>query len=208
MNYLYKKIDFNNIEYVGFDMDGTIYDEFEFIVQPYELISNLFVKKDIVFNSMCNRWLEKGSSYNKIFDETYNKYSHILVNVMSKNDFISSSLDIFRNIEPSLKLTNRSKIILEHCKEKYKIFLITDGNNILQKKKFNSLGLNQYFDDSQVVYTDLYSKEYAKPGIKSLELINIIPSQSIFFGDRDKDKNFALSSKMQFVKVYNMIDIQ
>lgn len=208
MNYLYKNIDFNNIDYVGFDMDGTLYDEFEFIVQPYKLIADLFVKKDIVFNSMCSRWLEKGSSYNNIFDETYDKYNHILIKTMSKDDFICSALNIFRNIEPRLKLTNRSKFILDYCKEKYQLFLISDGNKVLQKKKFDSLGLNQYFDDSHVIFTGMYSKEYEKPSIKSLELINIIPSRSIFFGDRDKDRKFALSSKMQFVKVYNMIDLQ
>ena len=38
LNVLYPDIDWSHIKYIGFDLDGTLYDEFEFIVQTYKKI--------------------------------------------------------------------------------------------------------------------------------------------------------------------------
>ena len=40
-------------------MDGTLYDEYEFVIQPYKKISELFFNNEQVFLFLCNRWLEK-----------------------------------------------------------------------------------------------------------------------------------------------------
>ena len=74
MNYLLSNdFEWKNIKSVGFDIDGTLYDEFDFIDQVYEEISEIF--KDYVINikeikiKLLHIWLEKGSSYPYIFKE-------------------------------------------------------------------------------------------------------------------------------------------
>lgn len=206
-NVLFKDLEWENIEYIGFDMDGTLYDEYDFIVQPYEEISKLFKNDLEVFNYMTSRWILKGSSYNRIFDETFELYATNFISGLNKNEFINKSLDIFRNYNPSLSLSQRVKFLLEFYRKDYKLFLVTDGNINLQKKKFEALSLGNYFDNSNVVFTGIDTEKYEKPASKSLELLNIKPQNSIFFGDRIKDKQYAKNLNMQFKMVYNMIEV-
>jgi len=204
LNALYNDIDWNNVTTIGFDMDGTLYDEYDFIYQVYSEINYQFIQNEEALSFMLHRWLEKGSSYPYIFDETYKKFSNI---PLSKDLFIEKSLELFRTYTPSLSLTKRNKYILEYCQNNFDIFLVTDGNKTLQEKKFISLGLTKYFEPNNVILTGKYTPEYHKPSNKSLEFLDLNIAHSVFFGDRDKDETFALSSKMQFQKVYNMIKV-
>lgn len=203
MKYLFNNVGWKEIDYIGFDMDGTLYDEFDFVVQPYSEISKLLSNDSL--NFMKNRWLEKGSSYPFIFDEAFDKFGKDTL--IEKSEFINQSLEIYRNYQPKLKLSNRIETILSYCKKNYKIFLITDGNAILQRKKFQALGLNKYFESDTSIFTGDFSKQYHKPNIGALKILNIEPSKSIFFGDRINDEGFAKNSGMRFQKVYNMIKI-
>ncbi|PHR70030.1 MAG: hypothetical protein COA66_13650 [Arcobacter sp.] len=204
MNPFFSNIPTDNIKYVGFDMDGTLYDEFEFIIQVYTEISSLFIESDKCLSFMLQRWLQKGSSYNLIFDETFDIFK--LKNKQIKCDFINLALNIFRNYSPKLILPNRSKCILTFLKEEYTLFLISDGNEKLQREKYFSLNLDKYFDISNVCFTGKYSSDSHKPNIESLNYLNIIPEQAVFIGDRICDEEFATNAKMKFKKVYNMIE--
>ena len=206
MNYLYSKVNWHNIEYVGFDMDGTLYDEFDFIMQAYSEISKLF-SNNYAKEYMLNRWLEKGSSYNKIFDETYELFYLDLIDKISKELFIEECLNMYRNFIPKIALSNRTKQILAYFGSKYKLFLVSDGNLELQTRKFRSLNLDKYFSENNVFFTGINSSIYSKPKIKLLEKLDILAQISVFFGDRKIDEEFAKNSGMQFQKVYNMIGV-
>jgi len=203
MKYLYENIDWSNIKYIGFDMDGTLYDEFDFISEVYKDISELLTVESYSF--MCQRWLEKGSSYNLIFKEAFELFKRNESIIFQ--DFLDNALSIYRNFNPSIKLNRRTIEILNYCKTNFEIFLITDGNSLLQKKKFNALKLSNFFDEKKIVFTGDYTKNFEKPNLKALELLNVDTSKTLFFGDRVIDKEFAEKSSMQFQKVYNMIGV-
>lgn len=198
MKSLYKDINWDKISYVGFDMDGTLYDEYQFISQVYKEISKLLEPESFLF--MKKRWIEKGSSYQHIFSEAFDLYK---IN-NNKATFIKEALNIFRNFDPKIKLNDRVLKILSYCKNNYKIFLITDGNPELQKKKFASLRLDKFFNKNYVLFTGINPNVYSKPKVESLKLLSIDAKKSVFFGDRDIDKQFSLNSKMQFQKVKAM----
>jgi len=195
MKSLFNKINWDKISYVGFDMDGTLYDEYEFISEVYKEISKLLKPESISF--MKKRWLEKGSSYPRIFSEAFDLYN---IN-NDKETFINESLNIFRNFDPKIKLNDNVLSILSYCKKNYEIFLITDGNPVLQKKKYMSLGLDKFFKKNNIFFTGYEPKIYSKPNIESLRFLSIEPEKSVFFGDREVDKQFSKNSKMQFQKV-------
>ena len=71
MNALFNNIKWNEVKAVGFDMDGTLYDEYEFISQVYSEINIRLINDLEVLRFMEKRWLEKGSSYPFIFQEAY-----------------------------------------------------------------------------------------------------------------------------------------
>ena len=84
---------------------------------------------------------------------------------MGEDAFVNFAIKIFRDFHPNLYLPQRSKMLLSHLKDKYPLFLITDGSSTLQRKKFLSLGLSEYFAENNVVFTGDYRREssYFKP---------------------------------------------
>ena len=211
LSVLYPDIDWSHIESVGFDMDGTLYDEFEFITQIYRKIimenSKFFSieNQTAILEFMTERWLQKGSSYNKIFEETFTRYA--THSISSQKNFIDKALKIFRTCTPDILLPKRNRAILSHIKKKsYNMFLITDGNPFLQSQKLCSLGLDTIFDNN-IFVTRKFGSEYEKPSIKILKHINIPsrPDKVVYFGDREVDKLFAENAGFIFLKVYNLI---
>jgi len=200
---LFKNIDWRHITSVGFDMDGTLYNEFDFIKQVYSEINNQLIQNESVLSFMNERWLDKGSSYSHIFNEAYDKCQNT---VYKREDFVRKALDIYRNFYPKISLSDRNKRLMSYFKENFKLYLITDGNHELQKRKFTSLELEKYFDERYVVFTGEHSSEYHKPKNKSLELIDLNFDNSVFFGDRNIDREFALSSNIKFIKVKDMLE--
>lgn len=211
LNVLYPDIDWSHIKCIGFDLDGTLYDEFNFIVQTYKRIileNNKFFRIEEqaeILEFMTERWLKKGSSYNKIFEETFDQYGTYEISFQKK--FVDNALNIFRTFTPDMLLPERNSTILSFIKKNsYNMFLITDGNPELQSQKIRSLGLDKVFNNN-IFFTRKFGGEYEKPSIKILEHVNISssPDQVVYAGDREVDKLFAENSGFKFLRVYNLI---
>ena len=88
----------------------------------------------------------------------------------------------------------------------YKLFLITDGTPKLQRAKFRSLELEQWFSASNSIFTGEYGEGRAKPDTRSLSDIEIpavtsAPDKVVFFGDRQCDREFANRAGFHFLRV-------
>ncbi|MDT9198038.1 HAD family hydrolase [Limnospira fusiformis KN01] len=212
---LYPQIDWQKVGIIGFDLDGTLYDEMEFIAQVYKPIARIISKSckadcGSVYYSMLSRWLQKGSSYNQIFDEI------LIANGLNKNSrdlVIAECLDTFRRFSPTLTLPARVGVILAEINKKYRIFLLTDGSNVLQTEKFNALQLDRWFSLKDIVITGNYGKDYLKPSTKALAHIKalddcIYPETVVYFGDREIDRKFAQTAGFLFVKVKCLIPVE
>lgn len=203
LNCLYKNIDWSSISYVGFDMDGTLYDEFDFIRQVYSQIAD-DVSIDIK-NDLLERWLEKGSSYPYIFSEIYKKFLSNSINCQ-EDEFVHMCVNKYRNFIPNINLSVRTEFILEFMKKRYTLFLVTDGNKKLQTNKVSALKLDRYFKTENIFYTCDYEKNKETLKLHDLAL-DIPPERTVFLGDRDIDKKFAQNSNIKFIQVYNMVEI-
>lgn len=201
----------SDIKCVGFDLDGTLYDEFDFINQVYSKIvkDNINLLSDEVSTCrwMNERWLEKGSSYNLIFDETFDRFG---TDARYKSLFIENSLDIYHNFIPELELSKRASTILEALKDEYKLFLVTDGNAALQRRKFDSLGLGSWFFKKDCIFTGDYGKDGYKPSLKATSQFfsEFSPLNCLFFGDRDIDLEFSNVAGMSFVRMLNTVPVK
>ena len=67
-------------------------------------------------------------------------------------------------------------------------------------QSYLSLGLDKFFKKNNIFFTGYEPKIYSKPNIESLRFLSIEPEKSVFFGDREVDKQFSKNSKMQFQK--------
>jgi len=205
MKYIQANIPWNNIKAVGFDMDGTLYDEFDFIYQVYQPISKLFSNptqnSDLVFKKMLVKWLEKGSSYPYIFSEiaTENGFESIIVEQKTKE-----ALTIFRNFNPVLTLSPRIKFILEEFKKNNELFLVSDGGSILQWNKLKALNLEYYFSRQNIFISGDYGNLVQKPALLALEHLSVLkkeyrPYEIVFIGDRIVDANFAKNAGFYYI---------
>ena len=157
----------NNIfEYktIGFDLDGTLYDEFDFIKEAYKSIS-LYVSDIVkhsqsdVYNIICSLWLKFGSSKKDLFQTFFKEFGF-----KPSDKHINECLNFYRNTQPNLLLPARCRFLLNVInKENQDIFIFTDGNKVLQRKKIEALKLDQWFKKEKVFVSGDYGREYQKP---------------------------------------------
>jgi putative hydrolase of the HAD superfamily len=215
MKYLSNQINWQEVKAIGFDLDGTIYDEFDFIKSAYTAIVESFnfetCQKLPMLDFMLGRWLEKGSSYPYIFDECLHFFQ---VPDSEREDIIQKSLQLFREHKPELQLSNRIFQLLMDAKNTYELFLLSDGREKLQMEKFHALKLDRFFATEDIHISGKYGKGYEKPKTLVLEKIRslqtgIPATATLYIGDRKRDELFAQNAGFQFCyiqELFNKID--
>jgi FMN phosphatase YigB (HAD superfamily) len=208
---LYPEISWNDIKIVGLDMDGTLYDEIDFISQVYQPIACKLASVDdrspeYIYSWMLARWNEKGSSYNQIYEEVLSG-----VNVSSENriELVSDCLEIFRGFSPMIALSEWVEVVLNEMHRDFGLFLVSDGSNELQTKKFESLGLGRWIDHGNVGISGRFGAEFSKPSIKIIDKIDVLRGGNykggvVYFGDRKVDAVFSNKAGFDFVRVKSM----
>jgi phosphoglycolate phosphatase-like HAD superfamily hydrolase len=193
-------------ETVVFDLDGCIYDEFDFISQRYHLITNELVSKayrDNILEWMLENWLTNGSSDDTLFRRIELEYvKSVAVN------FETKALKLYREKPINLELSNRTKFIFNQLQQRNVCFMmVTDGNSKLQRLKFNSLGLAEFFSEKDIVFTgDLGTSFYKPHPAAYTKLVQGVNGRAVYLGDREIDRLFAKNIGLDFIKVRNMID--
>ncbi len=209
---LYPQVNWDQVKVVGFDLDGTLYDEFDFILQVYQPIAAYLSKlvhesEKIIYQQMLSRWLEKGSTYNKIFYEVLMSENYSFAR---KKIQVKECINIYRNFTPTLVLDKRVEFLLDYFSAYYPLFVITDGSSALQRAKFYALNLNNWVRNEDFAISGDYGSEFQKPSRYMASKIDILreitPSKVVYFGDRKRDEEFAGNMGFQFahVKVMKM----
>ena len=106
---------------VGFDLDGTLYDEFDFIYQFYHSLCDTLGDQLRIGcpEYACKIWLEYGSSYPFIFKNMYEKY---YLGSLQLEHFVEYCLMSYRQFKPALRLSERANFILETLSESKNLF--------------------------------------------------------------------------------------
>lgn len=208
LKYLYPNINWSSIESVGFDLDGTLYDESDFIAEVYRPISQIFSvasnkSPEFIYAALMNRWVEVGSSYPRIFEEVL-KMSGVTFDEIDV--YIKQALEVFRAFNPKISLSSFVQDILDECHNKFNLFVVTDGRESLQLRKVESLGLYRWIPENHIFVTSTLPGGLPKPSIEAITYINErlgfnIREKSIFFGDRLVDKIYSRNVGMQFISV-------
>jgi putative hydrolase of the HAD superfamily len=212
MKFLYPNINWDEIKVIGFDLDGTLYDEYDFIKQVYIPISKIIAAETNeswqgVYSYLLEIWLSKGSSYNRIFEE------FLALKKISEKDkkiTINKCIEVYRTYRPKLKISSRVEKILELFSRNYMMFLITDGNEKLQSAKIESLNLKRWFNIENIMISGSSISNISKPNksltnsIHALQDKKIMPHNIIYFGDRDVDEKFAKNCGFHYQEVRTM----
>lgn len=188
------------IKVIIFDMDDTLYKEYDFVFGGFKVVAN-YIEKKYLINSK------------KIYDEIINIFNkegrgQILNKICDKyniDEDIKNLVDIYRYHNPNIELYDDAEEILKWCKENnIKTGLITDGMSKVQWNKIKALKLDKKID--KIIVSDDFGKEYWKPHIRTykeiMEYFNVKGENAIYVGDNPK-KDFigAKTMKINTVRI-------
>jgi putative hydrolase of the HAD superfamily len=114
-----------------------------------------------------------------------------------------SLVDIYRKHAPKLALFDDAKDILSRLKEmKYRLGMITDGLDTVQKSKVHALDIEQYF--SSIIYTHELGVDYYKPHplpyITMAKNLNCAYNDMVYVGD-NPHKDFVAAKRLGITTV-------
>ena len=175
-----------------FDLDDTLYDEKTFYLSGLKNVSkyltnefNLNYKK--IFSELKINFLKKGR--NSLL-ENFLKQKKIY-NLTNLNKIIK----IYRYHQYKIHLYNDAKHFLKHFRDS-SMYIITDGNKVVQHSKIKKLSLNRYF--KKIFITHRYGIKSAKPSLKCFSIIkkreNVKWSSLVYIGD-NPNKDFVNLNK-------------
>jgi putative hydrolase of the HAD superfamily len=163
-----------------FDLDDTLYDETTYVKSGFKSVAK-FLKiqfelpeKKILTELMDE--LKKGRG--RIFDSVLKRY-----NIFSQK-LVMKCVSIYRSHIPDIKLWSSGVKCLKRFK-KHSIYIVTDGNKIVQHNKIKALGLDKIVKHYYI--THRYGLRNAKPSsncfLKICEREKTIPQKVIYVAD-------------------------
>lgn len=185
------------VKVVVFDLDDTLYDEISFVKSGFKAVALYFSKQykldsKVFYERLlsCLEILGRG----KVFDETLKFFQ-----LYSKKN-VKKALSIYRAHKPNISLSDDSlEILTLFNEEKILIYIVTDGNKIVQNNKIEALKLRKYIKKDLI--THRYGKKYSKPSTYCFEKIPKIEKLSyeeiVYIAD-NPNKDFVNIKKLKF----------
>lgn len=177
-----------NIKVVVFDLDDTLYEELTYVKSGFHAVAKylseeLKLSSDMLFAWMCQRLQThgRGTVFNDVLHE-FGGYSKARV---------KKSLSVYRLHKPNIVLPKETVECLEALKT-YALYIVTDGNKIVQHNKLCALGVHDKVKHCYV--THRYGVKHAKPSPYCFHHIikkeKVDPNQVVYIGDNPR-KDFV-----------------
>lgn len=177
-----------------FDLDDTLYNEQSYVKSGFMAVAihgyNRFgwsVKDSYHFMQYSLETNGRGS----IFDSwisSQGKFSKKLVR---------ECIGVYRTHTPSIQLSKEAGRLLPELFNSYPLYLVTDGNKIVQKKKIESLRIERWFKKAMI--THRYGIKNAKPSIHCFKLIKKLEkcewTDIVYIGDNPRKDFINLNKK-------------
>jgi putative hydrolase of the HAD superfamily len=182
-----------NKKVIVFDMDDTLYHEIDYLISAYRQISEYLEKTyEIigVFPFMIKKYHEKKN----VFDEV-NRHYFLKVP-------ISEYLLMYRNHIPEIQLeteTEKTLFILNNM-ENVVLGLLTDGREITQKNKIQSLDLERFIASENIIVSEKFGSE--KPSVKNyLYFQQKYGSADFYYIGDNVNKDFIAPNQLNWTTV-------
>lgn len=176
-----------------FDLDDTLYNEYTFVKSGFKIVADYissitFVDSRKIYLRMLK--LLKVHGRGKVFDMILNEYS-----IATKKN-VKKCLSIYRGHKPNIKLYPKVLNIIKKLSS-YNLYLVTDGNKLVQTSKIRALGIQDLF--IKLFITGYFGKKATKPSLYCFEKIKVKEKCSwpdlVYIGD-DPNKDFVNLNKL------------
>ena len=171
---------------IVFDLDHTLYDESEFVLGGMRAVADdlspqLKLDAEKIFQSLMQ---EVQRQRNHVFDRFLAKHG------IKNQTMIRRCVSIYRTHDPQISLLPEAYACLKRLKA-HPLYVVTDGNKLVQKRKFLALGLAPLVKRCLCTYA--FGKHRSKPSPYCFEKIckweSVSPLEVVYIGD-DPSKDF------------------
>lgn len=174
------------LEAVIFDLDDTLYPEHAFVRSGFQAVA---IWSEVHLGIPQMQGL---AELTDLFDAGYrgNTFDIWLEKHGRRHDGVVADLvKVYREHIPTIAPYPEAITLLSRLKKGYKLGLISDGYLAVQRRKFGSLALADYFD--VVVFSDEWGRDAWKPDCRpfaeALERLGVVaPSRTVYVGDNPR----------------------
>ena len=172
---------------IVFDLDEVLYDEKTYVISGFRTVSEFLEKdeaipKKIIFEYLKRR-LKNGRE--RIFNDLLDNFR-----IYSQKN-LKKCISVYRTHTPKIKLYSDAKDCLKRLKN-YPLYIVTDGNKIVQKNKIKALNLENHI--KKIILTSNYELRNSKPSTfcfqKICDMEKTSPTNLVYIGD-DPHKDFV-----------------
>jgi len=173
------------------DLDDTLYPEKTYVNSGFNAVADylqpLLNEESNNLNKKLLQLLKKNGR-GSIFDQLLKDHNHFSKSLVKK------CIAVYRSHKPKISLFSSALTILDNWDGP--LYLVTDGNKLVQKRKVEALNIKQYF--KKIYITHNFGVRNAKPSIHCFQKIkeqeNCDWSDIIYIGD-DPNKDFVNLNK-------------
>jgi putative hydrolase of the HAD superfamily len=186
---------------VVFDLDDTLYDEFEYCKSGFAAVAQFLANSPgvptagLIFDTFWNQFAAGNRT------ETFNAGLEQL-GVSYDDKFIEELVKVYRNHSPKITLPQDSRDTLNQLSGKYTLALLTDGFLPAQKLKVQTLGIEKYF--KCIIYTEELGRQFWKPSPvgfeRLLQTLNVKPQNVAYIADNPA-KDFIAPGKLGILTI-------
>lgn len=163
-----------------FDLDDTLYEELTFVKSGFRAVARYLSEQfSVPVQTGLEFMLEKLSSgRGRIFDDLLINYG------IYKKNLVRKCVSIYRLHRPEITLYPEADACLERFRD-YPLYIVTDGNKVVQQNKIKALGLDQRVKFCYI--THRYGIKNAKPApycfLKICEREKVTPKEVVYIAD-------------------------
>lgn len=179
---------------LAFDLDDTLYDERRYVESGFRAVAadaehRYGWRKDESFTYLCTVLDSHGRG--AIFDRWLAEHGRL-----TKSE-VQRCVGIYRAHTPHIRLLPAAQKLLPVLARRYPLYLVTDGNKLVQRRKIEALGIAPLF--RKVLVTHQYGTAHAKPSPRCFERIRAHEgcswNEMIYVGDNPA-KDFVALNKL------------
>lgn len=197
----FKKI--KGIRGIGFDVDGTLYHT------PEQM--NIEVGKILIHKAAQALTQDP----DVLADEYLKRREELRSNTQTLNSFGLDGEQIFQDVWDTIAIEKyvapdpKLVAMIETLKQKYRLFIITNGSGRQVERKLSYLGLDyRDFDPRIYCYDQDWVKPEPAPFLLAIESLNLKPNEIVYVGDRvDIDIEGASAVEMKTIYVGGESDL-
>ena len=172
---------------IVFDLDEVLYDEKTYVISGFRAVSEFLEKDEAIPKKIIFEYLKRRlkNCRERILNDLLDNFR-----IYSQKN-LKKCISVYRTHTPKIKLYSDAKDCLKRLKN-YPLYIVTDGNKIVQKNKIKALNLENHV--KKTILTSNYGLRNSKPSTfcfqKICDMEKTSPTNLVYIGD-DPHKDFV-----------------